>query len=85
MVLFLMVVGLFTSLVYFFGRDIYATIVFHNFFGVLGVMQTLEKSSNLATYNQPLLPILTMALLAVIILICSDIFVLRGVKVDESG
>ncbi len=85
MVLFLMVVGLFTSLVYFFGRDIYATIVFHNFFGVLGVMQTLEKSGNLATYNQPLLPILTMALLAVIILICTDIFVSRWVKINEPG
>ena len=80
MILFLMVIGLFTSFVYFIGRDIYAAIVFHNFFGVLGVMQALEKSGNLAAYNQPLLPILTMALLAVIILICSDIFILRRVK-----
>ena len=83
MVLFLMVIGLFTSLIYFIGRNIYATIVFHNFFGVLGVMQALEKSGNLSAYDQPLLPILTMAFLSVIILICSEIFVVR--RVDESG
>ncbi len=82
-ILFLMVIGLLTSLVYFIGRDIYATIVFHNFFGALGVMQALEKSGNLAIYNQPLFPILIMALLSVITLVGSDIFIARRVKADK--
>ncbi len=35
---FLSLIGVVTSLVYFIGRDVYATIAFHNFLGVYGVM-----------------------------------------------
>lgn len=77
MVLFLIVVGFFTSLVYFFGRNIYAAIVFHNTLALFGVMQTLEKSGNLVIYSQPLYPLIAMAFISVIILAASDILLIR--------
>ncbi len=41
---FLMIPGLATSLIYFLGRDVYATILFHNYLGMTGVMRSVELS-----------------------------------------
>ncbi len=77
MVLLLTLISLATGLVYFFGRNIYATIVFHNTLALFGVMQALEKSGNLITYNQPIYPLIVMAFISVIILAASDILFIR--------
>ncbi len=77
MVLLLTFIGFATGMVYFFGRDIYATIVFHNTLALFGVMQALEKSGNLVTYSQPLYPLIVMAFMSVIILAASDILLIR--------
>jgi len=77
MVLFLAVIGFFTSIIYFFGRNIYAAIVFHNTLALFGVMQSLEKSGNLITYSQPLYPLIMMAFISVIILAATDILFIR--------
>jgi hypothetical protein len=77
MVAFLSVIGLVTSLVYFIGRDLYATMVFHNFFGVIGVMQSLSASGLLSTYSQPLFPITGMAIISFVIFAGFDLQYVR--------
>ncbi len=70
MVIFLMIPGLATSLVYFLGRDIYATIVFHNFLGTLGVMQAMD----LTALSKPLYPIISFAVITLLFLIGANLF-----------
>lgn len=43
-VLLLTAIGLVTSLFFFVSRDVYGTIAFHNFAGIFGVIQALERS-----------------------------------------
>ncbi len=64
-VLFLMVVGLLTSLVYFLTRDVYATILVHNFMGMKGVMGSID----LAILRQPLVPLYLLVVLSVAALV----------------
>jgi len=61
-----------TSLVYFIGRDVYATMVFHNFFGCIGVMQSLSASGVLSAYSQPLFPVIGMAVVSFLIFVFVD-------------
>jgi membrane protease YdiL (CAAX protease family) len=77
MVLFLSAIGVVTSLVYFIGRDIYATMVFHNFFGSIWVMQSLSASGLLDTYSQPLYPVMGMAVISLAIFVIVDLFYVR--------
>jgi membrane protease YdiL (CAAX protease family) len=77
MVAFLSIIGLVTSLVYFIGRDLYATMVFHNFFGVIGVMQSLSASGLLGAYSQPLFPVIGMAIVSFVIFAGFDLLYLR--------
>lgn len=67
-VLFLMYPGILTSLVYFIGRDIYATIIFHNFQALFGVMMSV----NIVSFTQPLYPILVLAAISMFVLALSD-------------
>jgi CAAX prenyl protease-like protein len=64
-VMFLMLPGLATSLVYFLGRDVYATIVFHNFLGMFGVMRNI----NLDAFSRFLLPLFLLALISILAVI----------------
>jgi hypothetical protein len=73
MVLFLMIPGLVTSLVYFLGRDIYATIVIQNFLGMLGVMQNID----VAFFSRPLYPLYALMLISVLTLVGFDVLVIR--------
>ena len=73
MVFFLMIPGLITSLVYFLGRDIYAAIIFHNFLGMMGVMQNVD----LERFSQPLYHLYILLVISVIALIAADGFFLR--------
>jgi hypothetical protein len=81
MVAFLSIIGLVTSLVYFIGRDLYATMVFHNFFGVIGVMQSLSASGLLSAYSQPLLPVIGMAVTSFVIFAGFDLLYIRKKQV----
>jgi hypothetical protein len=73
MVFFLMIPGLVTSLVYFLGRDIYATILFHNFLGMTGVMQNVD----LERFGQPLYHLYILLIISVVVLIAADILFIR--------
>lgn len=77
MIAFLSLFGVVTSLVFFIGRDIYATMVFHNFFGSFGVMQSLDATGALARYTQPLFPVIGMAFVSLIVFVGVDVFYVR--------
>lgn len=77
MILLLSFIGVVTSLVYFVGRDIYATIAFHNFLGCIGVIQALEAAGSLPLYEKPLLPVLGMATISVAVFIAIDFRFIR--------
>ncbi|WAC04307.1 MAG: CPBP family intramembrane metalloprotease [Methanoregula sp.] len=77
MIGFLTIIGLVTGLVYFIGRDVYATIVFHNFFGCIGVMQSLSASGLLTAYSRPLVPVIGMAVLSFLVFAGIDYLYIR--------
>jgi|GEM_PF-424583 len=52
MVMRLTGIGLITSLFYFLSRDVYATIIFHNFFATFGVIRFLQNSDRLVIYRR---------------------------------
>ena len=72
-VLFIMYPGILTSLVYFIGRDIYATIIFHNFQALFGVMMSV----NVASFTQPIYPILILAAVSMLVLVTLDLLLVR--------
>jgi hypothetical protein len=78
MVLFIMYPGVLTSIVYFVGRDIYAAIVFHNFQALFGVMNNV----NIEPFTSPLYPLILLGVVSVLVLIGSDMFTLRRMKMD---
>jgi len=78
MVSFLSFIGLFTGLFFFISRNVYATIVFHNFFGIKGVLQALDKADQLSSYEVFHPPLLITAIIALISLIVMHYFVLRS-------
>lgn len=71
-VAFLSMIGVVTSLVYFIGRDVYATMVFHNFFGCIGVMQSLSAAGVISAYSQPLFPVIGMAVVSFLLFVVVD-------------
>lgn len=77
MVSFLAVIGLVTSAVFFVTRDVYATIVFHNFLGVFGVARALAEAGQLEGFRQPQVPLLVTAVVTLAILIACDRFLIR--------
>ncbi|MDD1676357.1 MAG: CPBP family intramembrane metalloprotease [Methanomicrobiales archaeon] len=77
MMIFLTLFGIITGLVYFIGRDIYATMVFHNFFGTFGVMQSLGVSGVLSFYTEPLFPVLGIAVISISVFVAIDMLYLR--------
>lgn len=68
-VILLTIVGLLTSAFFFVSRDVYGTIAFHNFLGIFGVISALGASGGLATFERPVIPLLVMAVLAVVVLV----------------
>jgi hypothetical protein len=81
MVILLMYPGILTSIVYFIGRDIYATIIFHNFQAIFGVMMGIE----LASFSRLMYPVLILATASILILIISDLLMVRRAKPDLSA
>jgi hypothetical protein len=74
MMMFLLFPGIITSLFYFISRDIYATILFHNFQGTVGVVGSLENPDVL---NRLVYPLYLLLLLSLIALIGVDLFLMR--------
>ena len=72
MVVFLSVIGLVTS-VFFVSRDVYGTIAFHNFLGILGVIRALDASGKLSAFERPIIPLLVMAVVAIALLIATHV------------
>jgi hypothetical protein len=70
----LTVIGLVTSLFYFLSRDVYGTIVFHNFAGIFGVIQALRSSGGLASFERPVASVLVTAVVAVALLIIVHVY-----------
>ena len=68
-VILLTVIGLVTSAYFFVSRDVYGTIAFHNFLGIFGVIQALDTSGILASFERPVVPLLVMAVVAIAVLI----------------
>jgi hypothetical protein len=81
MVLFLMYPGVLTSIVYFIGRDIYATILFHNFQALFGV----TNSVNIELLLRPIYPVIIIAIVSIAILVLSDLLVVRKIKVNDDS
>jgi hypothetical protein len=76
----LSVVGLATGLFFLFSGDIYGTIVFHNFFAVKGVTGSLSKQGLLDRFRRPQPALLSMAVIAVALLIVSDVLLMGGMR-----
>ena len=77
MVALLTAVGLVTSAFFFIVRDVYATILFHNFLGMFGVTQALAASGQLQAFTTLQPALVVMALATVAVLALSDWTLLR--------
>jgi hypothetical protein len=77
MVAFLSVIGLITSAFFFVSRDVYWTIVFHNFMGVLGVANALAAEGKLVSISTPQFPLFITAAITILLLLALDRFWLR--------
>lgn len=84
MVALLTVVGLVTSTFFFVTRDVYATIVFHNFLALFGVVRALEASGELRAFTSLQPPLLAMAAIAVVTLALADRMLLRTSETTDS-
>ncbi len=78
LVVFLSVIGLVTSAFFFVSRDVYGTIAFHNFLGILGVIRALDASGNLSVFEHPIVPLWIMAVIAVALLIAAQVLLLNS-------
>lgn len=77
MVIFLGVIGLLTSAFFFASHDVYATVVFHNFLGVFGVVQAVVAQDNLAAFETLQAPLIGTALITLLVLIALDLLIRR--------
>jgi hypothetical protein len=84
MVLLLSGIGVVTGLFFFLGGDVYSTVVLHNAFAVRGVIQALGESANLDAYASPQLPLITTAIVAVVVLVITDVVLIRPVVRNRS-
>jgi hypothetical protein len=75
-----MLPGALTSVVFFLGRNLYATIIFHNFQALFGVLASVPLSQML----QIQIPIVLLAGISIVTLIIIDKLVLRKFKFNAS-
>lgn len=78
MVAFLTVIGLVTSLWWFASRDVYGTAVFHNFFGVTGVLAALKAGGLVPDHPTLAVPLLVTAGVVTLALLLPGVRWLRG-------
>jgi hypothetical protein len=77
MMLTLLIPGFLTALFFFISRELYATIIFHNFLATIGVLRSL---TDLTFMSQPLYPLYLLVLISLLGLIVVDMFVMRRTK-----
>jgi hypothetical protein len=77
LVLLLSVVGLVTGAFFYISRDVYGTIVFHNFLALKGVTQALADSGQLGSFEKRQPQLVLMAVVSVLLLIILDLALLR--------
>lgn len=77
MVIFLTVIGVLTGLFFFVSRNLYGTIVFHNFFGIKGVIEALDKAGKLPKYEHLVLPIFINAAIFIGVLLAVHLLLLN--------
>ncbi|THK33649.1 hypothetical protein EHS39_34950 [Ensifer sp. MPMI2T] len=85
MVVLLTVVGLLTGAFFFASRDIYATIAFHNFSGVYGVVQALAAADKLGGFAAPQVPLLATAIVSLLILVAADMLIIRRPHLPQAS
>jgi hypothetical protein len=85
MVGLLSVVGVGTGLIYFVGGSFYGALVFHNFMALFGIVSSLADAGQLATYQQPLFPLLATALVALTILVGVERLVVKPSRTGGTG
>jgi hypothetical protein len=85
MVVLLTIVGLLSGLYFFLSRNVYGTIVFHNFLALKGVTQALADSGRLQALAQPQLPLLLTGIIVAAILIVLDVVIIRPASVVASS
>lgn len=79
-VFFLVLPGILTGIVYFLGRNLFATIVFHNFQALFGVLASVPLLQMLQIY----IPIVLLAGVSIVVMIIMNKVVLRKLKVTTS-
>ncbi|MFC6942572.1 type II CAAX prenyl endopeptidase Rce1 family protein [Salinirubellus sp. GCM10025818] len=84
MVGLLTVVGVGTGLIYFVGGSFYGALVFHNFMALFGIVTSLAEAGQLATYQQPLVPLLATALVALTILVGIERLFVKSSQEDRT-
>jgi hypothetical protein len=77
MVVFLTGIGLVTSLWWFASRDVYGTAVFHNFFGVTGVLAALKAGGLVPEQPRLAIPLVVTAIVVTLALVIPGIAWLR--------
>lgn len=79
MMALLTMVGFATSVFFLVSRDIYGTIVFHNFLALVGVVGALAAAGRLAPYETVQAPLLVLGLASLAAVILTHVFVIgRG-------
>ena len=78
MILTLSMAGLATGAFFLVSRDVYGTILFHNFLAVFGVVSALAAAGALGDYAEPKAALYVMALLSVLVLVLADVLRRRG-------
>jgi hypothetical protein len=76
MVGLLTAIGLVTGAFFFASRDAYATILFHNFLGIFGVVRALAAADRLGSFETLQVPVIALAIVATATLIAVDRFLL---------
>ena len=83
MVGLLTVVGVGTGVIYFVGGSFYGALVFHNFMALFGIVSSLADAGQLGTYQQPLVPLLATALVALVVLVGIErLFDRRSISIE---
>jgi hypothetical protein len=70
-------VGLITGAFFIAFRELYGTIVFHNFLGLTGVTRALAESGRLDQFSVVQSPLIVMAVVATGILLAADVLIVR--------
>jgi len=77
LVLLLSGVGLISGAFFFISRDVYGTILFHNFLALKGVTQALADSGRLGSYERVQWQLMAMAMAAILLLVILNVVASR--------